>query len=200
MINTIIFDIGQVLVSFNWQECFKKHFNKEEFEIASKLTICDENLWNDIDRGAIGFDQLFKYLDEKEPVLSDRIKTALIDVHENLLPFSYANSWVKSMKDKGFKIYILSNYGTDTFAMSQKNFDFLNYIDGKLMSYEVGLIKPDPKIYEKLIEKFSLVPQDCVFFDDKIDNVNEAKKHGINAIHFTNYETAMKEFDLIQNL
>ena len=71
--------------------------------------------------------------------------------------------------------------------------DFVKYADGGILSYREKLIKPNPQIYETLIERYSLVPEKCVFLDDTEKNLKEAEKFGIHTILFTSREKALKE-------
>ena len=71
------------------------------------------------------------------------------------------------------------------------------YIDGKIISSHVKCIKPEPEIYEKLLETYHLKAEECVFFDDRADNVEGAKAVGINGIHFTGYEAAKEQFEAL---
>ena len=71
--------------------------------------------------------------------------------------------------------------------------DFIPYTDGGILSYVEKIIKPDPKIYELLIKRYKLVPGECVFFDDREDNCEAARKLGMEAVCFTTKENAVME-------
>lgn len=70
---------------------------------------------------------------------------------------------------------------------------FVNDVDGKVVSGFVNMIKPQPEIYKCLLEKYNLVPSECVFIDDRMDNVEAARQVGINGIQFAGYEAANNE-------
>ena len=71
--------------------------------------------------------------------------------------------------------------------------DFLNYVDGGILSYQEKTIKPEPEIYQRLIEKYSLVPEECVFLDDTEKNLTAAAGFGMHTVHFTDRESALEE-------
>ena len=66
-------------------------------------------------------------------------------------------------------------------------------MDGALFSWQVKLNKPEPEIYQTLLERYQLKPEECVFLDDSRDNVNAARNMGIHAIHFMGIEDAKKK-------
>ena len=96
--------------------------------------------------------------------------------------------------DKGYRLYILSNYGAWTYAKTKdQSLGFLKDVDGALFSFEVKQIKPEPEIYHSLLERFHLRAEECVFLDDRQNNVDGAIACGISAIRFTGYEDARQK-------
>ena len=98
--------------------------------------------------------------------------------------------WEKviGLKKKGYNIYILSNYSKELFEMHTKDASFLKVLDGGIVSYQVKEIKPGRRIYELLLEKYDLKAEECLFFDDRADNVEAARNMGIEAIQVTSRE------------
>ena len=80
------------------------------------------------------------------------------------------------LKKNNYQSYVLSNWSAETFRGMLDDYPFLKNFDGLLISGEDNLIKPDLAIYELAIKRFDLIPQECVFIDDKIENVEAAKK------------------------
>ena len=89
----------------------------------------------------------------------------------------------------------LSNYAEHTMNANPLPLDFLMYMDGGVFSCNEGFIKPDRRIYHILLERFGLVPEECVFLDDSKTNVIAAQTVGMNAIHFEGYEKARQELE-----
>ena len=102
---------------------------------------------------------------------------------------------VAALKEKGYKIYLLSNYSEELLHVHTKGAKFLNVLDGGVVSYQVHVLKPDREIYEILLEKYSLKAEECLFFDDRMDNVEGAKKVGIQAIQVTSREMLNETLD-----
>lgn len=95
---------------------------------------------------------------------------------------------VKKVHSLGIKTCICTNnYPTRINALNQK-FNFLNDFDIHVFSYEVGAMKPDPKIFQTLIEKSGCLPGEIIFADDKQSNVDAALSLGINAFLYTSFE------------
>ena len=90
------------------------------------------------------------------------------------------------LKSKNFLCYVLSNWSSETFIGITDKYYFLKIFSGILISGDVGLIKPDPEIYKLAIKKFSLVPKNTVFIDDKLENIKAADELGFQTIHFMN--------------
>ena len=107
----------------------------------------------------------------------------------------YAETWVRYLKDKGYHVYILSNYATYTLEKTEEELTFLKYVDGAVFSCQVKQIKPEPDIYQTLIKRYNLEPQKSVFLDDRKENCEAARKQGIHAIQFESFKQAAVELE-----
>ena len=87
-------------------------------------------------------------------------------------------------------MYVLSNYGKNSFEINSPTYDFLKYVDGMVISYEICELKPDKAIYEHLLNKYDLKPEESVFIDDRQINVDGAVNCNIYGILFENYPQA----------
>ncbi|MCR4939164.1 MAG: HAD family phosphatase [Treponemataceae bacterium] len=196
MIKNIIFDLGGVLVDFNPVGALRRMgFPEEEVkEIVEKTAFAPE--WNEVDRSAIAKEDIFaamlaniteKYREDAARFLNEGVFDA---VHS----FGYSAQWLKGLKKRGYSIFLLTNYSDWMFDYHFKNeFSFAESVDGMIVSGVVKLLKPDREIYQALLEKYSLKPEECLFFDDRQENVEGAKKCGINAIVFKSFEQAENE-------
>ena len=107
--------------------------------------------------------------------------------------FDYAADWIKELKSRGYKVYLLSNYPKDYFELhTHSELSFVSLVDGKVISAMVGMIKPDAGIYQCLFDKYNLNPKECVFIDDRPENIEGGRKLGMDGIVFTDYETGRK--------
>lgn len=93
---------------------------------------------------------------------------------------------VKKCIKKGHKVYVLSNWDPESFSIIRKKYHMLfDCFNGIVVSGNVGMVKPDPEIFQYLLEKYNLNPQECVFIDDQSENVAAARNAGICAIRCT---------------
>ena len=191
MIKNIIFDIGNVLVHFRPLEVMAElGMNEDTVQAVADATIRSP-LWCELDRGVIPEETVIQMMKQTAPDnYKDDVQT-FFDKGRHLLvkSFDYSEDWLKSLKEKGYQIFLLSNYPQRFFEMhSKNNFTFMPYINGKIVSGYVKKIKPDIEIYNLLLDQYSLTPQECVFIDDVKENIEGAEKAGIHGIHFTNFE------------
>ncbi|MCR5234653.1 MAG: HAD family phosphatase [Lachnospiraceae bacterium] len=190
-INTIIFDIGNVLVDFRWKGFIADFgYDKEIQERIAKATVLDK-VWHEFDRGILGEEELMDKFVANDPGIEDEIRRTYRSIKGLLVQFDYTKPWIRELKDKGVRVLYLSNYSEKADRECADEMDFFPLMDGGILSYKVKLIKPDAAIYELLTETYGLTPSECLFFDDTPVNVEAARKHGYNAEVFTGYETAM---------
>ena len=166
MIDTIIFDVGRVLVNWDYESYLKRFaFGPEKTKAIAAATF-ESPYWRQFDRGILTPEEIVKGFCSLAPEYTEEIKEVFAHCEETITPLPYAESWVRSLKEKGYRLYILSNYSGDLFERTKEKMPFLPYMDGTLFSYTCHLTKPEPEIYQHLIQKFSLTPDRCVFLDD----------------------------------
>lgn len=203
MIDTIIFDIGNVLLDFDYMKHFRSLFDEETAQTIANISIRNLKVWLEMDRGVLSYDEAVNLVVQGAPHLEKEIRLAIRVLYDRVDSYPYATDWVKSLKEKGYRIYILSNFGEKPFASCKARMPFLAYADGLLISYEVHQVKPDAAIYQALCDKFTVDPQKSVFIDDSAINIDGAKAFGLNTILFTTYPDAvaqLKALPLAYNL
>ena len=195
MIKNIIFDIGNVLITFDWDGLARQiGFTEEDIEVLKVKVIGDR--WDEFDRGVMPEDEALKYVQEAIPGLEEKFATLWNRIDEALWVFPYVDSWMSELKERGYRIYLLSNFPKRLYEKEEKEkFTFIKYVDGKVISSFIRLIKPDREIYEYLINQYNLIPEECVFLDDRKKNVDAAKAIGMQGIVFSSYEEAKKELN-----
>ena len=191
---TVIFDMGMVLVDFRWKELLKE-MGYEGAE-AKKIgeAVFANPLWEEFDRGVWEDEKIIAAMKEKTPEVSEAIdKIWQSDNFKNTCaPFDYSEELLKKLHEAGCKIYILSNYGKRLFSLDKEMFTFLNYVDGGIISAKVQQMKPDAAIYETLLSIYDIDPEDAVFFDDRRENCEAARKLGITAVEVDGYQTIIE--------
>lgn len=197
MINTIIFDIGNVLLDFDYMKQFRRLFDEETAQDIANISIRKPEVWVEMDRGVLSYNEAVNLVIEGAPHLEKEIRLAIQELYNHVDSFPYAVDWVKSLKEKGYQIYILSNYGEKPFADSKVHMPFLQYVDGQLISYEIQEVKPNTAIYQAICDRFAIDPSKAVFIDDSAANIAGAKAFGLNTIHFNNYEDAIAQLQTL---
>lgn len=193
MINTVIFDIGNVLVSFDWQTVLHDlGFEGKKFEIIADATYRSAD-WDERDRGVLTARETMARFISHAPQYADEIRLAVDNVDKTIHQYPYTKPWIRALKDRGLKVYYLSNYGKEGYDATAGELDFLPLMDGGILSYEVKMIKPNPWIYAELFQRYHIDPQTAVFFDDNPKNVAAARGVGLTAFEFTGYDAACAE-------
>lgn len=196
MINTVIFDIGMVLVYFRWKELYADlGFVGEKFDIIADATVYNP-WWNEFDKGLMSVEEVVEKFAQRAPAYKEDIANIYKHTKEFVTLFDYSIPWIRELKKKGYKVYVLSNWSEPAYeANKDTHLRFLKEMDGGILSFREGLIKPDKKIYQLLCDRYYIQPEEAVFLDDNLDNIKGAREFGLHAIHFKSYEQAKKELD-----
>ena len=188
MITTIIFDIGNVLIDFDWDGFMAREFPGADTELINRLdeAVWGSGRWDRLDAGDEP-EKVFRSIIDYAPEHEKELRKIFENVGDTLKKRTTTPAWLKEMKARGYRLLYLSNYSRYVMEKNPEVLDFLPLLEGGVFSCDVKLIKPDPKIYECLIKKYNLVPGECVFIDDLEKNVSAAKKlgfHGIQSVTF----------------
>ena len=191
MITTIILDIGQVLANFRWKEYLVEcGYDQETIEKVSNATVLNK-LWGEEDRGKINTQELVELCCAQEPSVAKEITKLFSDITLLVREYEYSTTFIQKLKANGYKVYLLSNYGETNFKYAREHFDFIKYVDGGVISYEVKFIKPEPEIYEALIQKYAIKPKEAVFLDDSKANLEGARHFGFETIQVEEFSKAL---------
>lgn len=185
MIKNIIFDLGNVVFRLKFENVIRKFTqNEDEIELL-KIVIFSSQEWLDLDEGIISKEKGINIMLSKLP---ENLHNTCIEIMNNWTTLGLELNkqtleLIKTLREKGYSTYILSNAPLDIPEYLEK-IDLLQYFDGKIISAEEKLVKPDLKIYELLLNRFNLKPEECFFIDDKSENIQAANKCGINGYVF----------------
>ena len=183
--NTILFDLGAVLIDWNPRYLYRPLFNGDEKAMEHFLTEIAPPWWNlEIDAGKT-FDQAVAERIAVHPDHADMIKQWK-DGWEKMLRDEIAGSVeiLGDLRGKGHRLHALTNWSAETFPIARRRFEFLDWFGDIVVSGEVGLAKPDPRIFALTIERCRLEPARTVFIDDSLRNVEAGRNAGIHALHF----------------
>ncbi len=187
MIKTIVFDVGGVLVK---RDVFatiilglSQQYNLDPISLRTTASA----LWEEVSAGKITEKEFWpKLLNSFQlPInLLAEIETQEINLMNPVDPvWGYVNQL-----HGNYKLAILSNMGERWAKIREEKFKLSKYFNPIIWSYDIKLSKPDIKIFSYLAEKLDNLPAECVFIDDKEENIAAARQCGFKAIHFQNPE------------
>lgn len=180
MYKNIIFDLGGVMVDFDPKTYLVDRFcNAEVEEQVSQLTFESEE-WKLLDAGLITRSEanLRMLARAKEYGRAFEVQGVLDDWMHILRPRRRMQELVRKLKSRGYCVYYLSNIPEDVLALLMER-DFKGLFDGGVASCEVKINKPDPRIYQALLDKYQLKADECIFIDDRADNIKAASLLGL---------------------
>lgn len=193
MIKNIVLDMGNVLLDFNPNVIIDKTCDTEEEKdiILKELFFGKE--WIMGDYGTITNSERYDSISKRVPEhLHGKLKECVNNWDICMKPIEGAQEFCKNVRDKGYNVYVLSNACNKFHEYFPRNYD-VEFFDGIMVSSDVHMIKPDVRIYELLLDKYNLKAEECLFIDDREENVEGARKAGMNAVVFANnFDEIMK--------
>ena len=189
----VVFDLGGVLIDWDPRYLYRKLLHDEAAVEEFLATVCTPE-WNaELDRGR-PFAEGVAELVERHPE-----HAAAIAAYHERWPEMVAGDIpgtvevLAELRAAGVPLYALTNWSAETFAITRGRFEFLEWFDGLLVSGEERVTKPDPAIFQLLLDRFGLDPTATVFVDDSEANVAAARRLGFDAIRFTGHEELRRE-------
>jgi len=186
MINTIIFDLGAVLIDWNPDYLYRNLFANEQ-EMKNFLATVTTSDWNEEQDAGRSLHEGTELLVKQFPEHEANIR-AFYSRWDEMLgePFWDTVEIFKELKEsKKYKIYALTNWSAETFPVALARYDFLNWFDGIVVSGAEKMRKPAPEFYQILLDRHLVKPEEALFIDDNYRNIVAAEKIGIQSIHFT---------------
>ena len=181
MIKNIIFDVGDVLLEYRWKDMLKDYGLPDDEAYKVGNLMFNDNLWHEFDLANMTRDEIVGQYLKNYPDYAEVMQWFM--THGELMHVKREDVWEKAqkLKEKGYGIYILSNYSQELFEKHTKDAPFISLADGVVVSYQIHITKPDEKIYRYLLDKYNLKAEECIFFDDREENTEAARKLGIEA-------------------
>ena len=192
--NTIIFDLGAVLIDWNPDYLYKKLIANDQERKWFLENICTPD-WNEEQDSGRPLKEATEMLIEKHPGEETMIR-AYYERWEEMLngPIEGTVEIFKLLKEKNLmQLIALTNWSSETFPIALGKYDFLHWFHGRVVSGEEKTRKPFKGIYETLIKRYSVIPSEAIFIDDNKRNLIPAEELGITALHFTSPERLQKD-------
>lgn len=193
-INTFIFDLGNVLIDWNPDYVFDPMFEDKERKKYFFQNICTME-WNEMQDEGRSIKEATEELCARHPEWKEYIE-------------AYYGRWIemlggaihqtvdifRQLKEKEkYRFYALTNWSAELFPHALERYEFLHWFDGRVVSGEEKMRKPNPEFYNVLLNRFSVRPDEALFIDDNLRNVKAAEELGISSIHFRSPQQLREE-------
>lgn len=197
MIKNVIFDVGNVLVNYRWRALMEELGLSKDLQQIFEEKVFRSPWWGELDHGVMEESEVLVLLRGEIHGYEKEFDLIWDNRDKLVTPYPYSVPWIWALKKKGLKVYLLSNYPKSLFALHTECgcFPFLNSVDGRVVSGYVKMIKPNPDIYQYLLDQYQLKPTECVFLDDLEKNIETARAMRMKGIVFQSYEQASEELN-----
>ena len=184
MIKNLVFDLGNVLIEWNSEKILTSFEPEKERRQILRQAIFDSDVWHQTDKGELSLkeacDEVLAQLDDSyHPV----VQNIFYNWYEVVEVYSGLQEKIRLWADQGYRIYILSTT-CEIFYRIEKagSLPIFPLLSGYILSSEVGVVKPEPEIYQKLLKKYGIEPTESVFIDDIQANLDTAAELGFETI------------------
>ena len=184
----IIFDLGAVLIDWNPCHLYRKLF-ADEATMEQFFAETDLLNWNARQDGGHPFAQAVTELSNQFPH-HERFIRAFHERWEEMMPGAIEATVeiLAELREQNYDLYALSNWSAETYPIAYRRFEFLQWFRAVVLSGEVKVCKPDPRIYAHLLRLIGRPAKECIFIDDSLANYKAAVELGFQAIHFQSAE------------
>ncbi|MDN3666873.1 HAD family hydrolase [Algibacter miyuki] len=194
-INTIIFDLGGVLIDWNPEYVFLKAFEGDRKKMQWFFSNICTMQWNENQDAGYPLAKATSELVSQFPEYQTYIEM-YYGQWERMLGGKITGTVAileKLIATKDYKIVALTNWSSETFPIAQKHFEFLDWFDGIVVSGDEKTRKPFKRIYDICLERYNITPENAIFIDDNLRNIVAANSFGINGVHFTTPENLIED-------
>lgn len=192
-IDTVVFDIGNVLTDFAWDKflVFKGYDDKMVERIAKATVYSDD--WVEYDKGNFTNEEIIARFVENDPEIRSEIEDSFKNIDGIILKREKTIPWIRALKAAGYKVLYLSNFSKQALEGCPDAMAFLDETDGGILSFREHVVKPDPAIYNLLVSRYNLTPSKTVFIDDTPVNIEAARNLGWKGIIYRDYNQVVDE-------
>ncbi len=193
MIKNLVFDFGKVLVDYSFEQLYDEYFPDRKSVDEFMQTVFSPYWGQQVDREVIPLSEIVAQLQQLYPHYAEQI--GIYDTrHQDFVlgEVPGMKSLLTDLKAQGYRLYGLTNW-CHKVHITMQQYGIFRLLDGWVISSEEHLVKPEPAIYQRLFDKFALRPEECIFTDDKIENVEGSLQVGMDAILFVNTQQYAQE-------
>lgn len=182
MIKNIVFDIGNVVMTFQPVQYFMNYFHDEEKTKRLCTQVFTDDAWDRYDQGILFMEDLKTHYAAAYPQDKEDIMVILDNWLKLMQPIPEAFELMQKSVKEGYQVYLLSNISQDSADFLKATQPFFAYAHGAVLSYEEKVNKPDARIFETLLQRYGLKAEETLFLDDNQPNITAASKLGIHAL------------------
>lgn len=200
MIRNVIFDLGNVLISFDPAGFLKKKNYPSNIQNTIMNDIFLSSEWKKLDNGDISVSEAIASIAPGSSLKREEIAFIFNLRADIMYPIDDNARILPILKKQGFRLYYLSNFHMDIFEIISNDYYFFRFFDGGVISADVKLSKPDERIYKLLLDKYSLIPEESLFIDDLEENVRSAEKTGMKGLMTSGSPKIAGELERLLNM
>ena len=196
MIKNLIFDFGKVLVDYDFEAFFRRYITDEERCRAFTPILHNEEVQRMFDREEHSFDEIIEEIICQHREFEQEIRYFATHYPEIVTnEVEGMRDLLTRLKGEGYRLYGLTNWCSKVY-LTMAQFEIFDLLDGYIISSEEKVIKPEAEIYQRLFNRFNLKPEECLFADDRAENIEGGRRVGMEGIVFTDarqYERELEE-------
>lgn len=195
MIKNIVFDIGNVLVKWAPQTVVAKVFPERPDVGSLTQQIFKSPAWMDINKGKMSEKELVLHYHLELGIPVSKLNDVMEEAKQSLTPIEGSFELLDALYAKGFSLYSITDNVREIIHFEKQRYTFFDKFLGMAISADIGVLKPNEEIYRYLLDTYTLQPEECVFIDDLLLNVDGAKKVGMHGIQFITAELCREELN-----
>lgn len=188
----VVFDLGGVVVDWSPARLLEEYPGDTEIPVTLFQKGFFQEYWPEYDRGTVDQTGIVKEMSR----FSKRTYAECWDfvefIKHSLCDIPATQLLIKELSEKGYRLFCLSNMSIEYYDYLKER-EVFSYFDGRIISALEHVIKPEKEIYELLMERYDVVPEESLFIDDLEKNIDAARQLGFNTVHFTDKEQGIKE-------
>ena len=199
-IKNFVFDFGNVLLKWDVDDIIKYYTDNEKDQNELKEVIFQSEEWVLLDKGTLSYEDAKKRLKAKISNHLISMVDEVLDTWHEKMPINYEIcDLIKKLKKNNYKVYALSNTHITVYDYVIK-LEIGKYFDGYIISAIEKMLKPNKEIYNRLLEKYNLNPEECLFIDDSEKNVLAAEECGLHGFVYDMNKTKIEEIEAYTNI
>jgi putative hydrolase of the HAD superfamily len=196
-VRNVIFDLGGVVLEWNPDHIVSRFQPVPELRASLKAALFGHADWRLFDRGTLTESELIERLQLRVGATREEVQAILDGIRDSLVEKPETVKLMRALQGQGTPLYCLSNMPATVYTHLRQRHNFWDAFSGIVISGEVQMMKPEPEVFMHLLATFNLPPEECVFIDDVLANIESAKQVGLHTIWFKDAAQCRRELEQI---